>query len=338
MIYGMFQIIDIHNIVSDKWDSYVFHHEKGTVFQTTRYLVCFSRQNNSEYFGFAAVDGEDIIGLVAGVIMYNFFFPINCLTRRAVIEGGPIANDRCIEKKLIEAVTEYTRKRAIYTQYRNLWGLEEVRTAFEKLGYHYEPHLDILHDLTIEKEDIIKNISKNKRGNVHKSLNKGVLFREAEETEWDECIDLILGTYKRVGLPCQSRAYFLNAFKTMSDYVRVFVADLDGAIIGTRVELCYKDLVYDWYAGADDQYKNYYPNDVLPYSILLWGKDNNYRSFDFGGAGRPDIPYGVRDHKMKFGGQLVEFGRFERINHKLVYTIASKAIAWKKKAKDKANQ
>ena len=268
---------------------------------------------------------------------YNFFFPINYLTRRAVIEGGPIADDKRIEEKLIEAVTDYTKRRAIYTQFRNLWDMDELRPSMEMLGYKYEPHLDILHDLTIEEEGIIKGISKNKRGNVHKSLNKGTLLREAEENEWDTCIDLILGTYKRVGLPCQSRAYFQNAFKLMSDYVKVFVADLDGIIVGTRVELCFKDLVYDWYAGADDNYKSYYPNDVLPYSILLWGKENNFKTFDFGGAGRPDVPYGVRDHKMKFGGQLVEYGRFERINHQLIYTLASKAIAWKNKAKEKSN-
>jgi serine/alanine adding enzyme len=30
---------------------------------------------------------------------------------------------------------------------------------------------------------------------------------------------------------------------------------------------------------------------------------------DFGGAGRPNEPYGVRDFKAKYGGRLVDFGR-----------------------------
>lgn len=333
----MLQIVDYHTIESRKWDLYVLKHAKGTIFQMTSYLACHSRQFKSESFGFAAVDGGEIVGLVAGIILYNYFFPISFLTRRAVIEGGPIANDKCIEERLVAAVTEYTKRRTIYTQFRNLWDMSVICSAMEKLRYQYEPHLDILHNLTPDKECIIKGVSKNKRGNVHKSLNKGTVFREAEEPEWGECINLILGTYKRVGLPCQSRSYFMNSFKSMSDFVRVFVLELDGIIVGTRVELCFKDLIYDWYAGADERYKNYYPNDVLPYSILLWGKENGYKSFDFGGAGRPDVPYGVRDHKLKFGGQLVEYGRFERINHKLIYGIASKAIACKKRIKEKSN-
>jgi serine/alanine adding enzyme len=39
------------------------------------------------------------------------------------------------------------------------------------------------------------------------------------------------------------------------------------------------------------------------------GKASGCTTLDFGGAGRPDEPYGVRDFKAKYGGQLVDFGR-----------------------------
>lgn len=329
----MLQIIEFQKIESDKWDSYVYQHPQGTIFQSVAYLACHSSLFHSKCFGFAAVEGGDIVGLVSGVISYNYSFPFNYLTRRAVIEGGPLANDPQIAEQLIAAVARYTRRRAIYTQYRNLWDLADLHPVMEKHGYEYEPHLDIIHDLSIEKEDIIKNISKNKRGNVHKSINKGLVFREAKETEWNRCVDLVLGTYQRVGLPCQSRSYFMNAFKTMSENIKVFVVELDNSVIGTRVELCFKGLIYDWYAGADDNYRNYYPNDVLPYSILLWGKDNNYKYFDFGGAGRPDVPYGVREHKLKFGGELVEFGRYSHVSNSLLYSLGSWGIKMLKRLK-----
>ena len=325
------QIIEYHHINSNQWDSYVLNHPKGTIFQVSSYLNCHSSHFKSDCFGFAAIENGNIIGIVAGVITYNYFFPINHLTRRAVIEGGPLADNDETAGQLIKAVADYTERRTIYTQYRNLWNMDSLRPVLEEHGYSYEPHLDIIHDLTLEEDAIIKNVSKSKRGNIHKSLNKGTIFREASLQEWDRCIDLILGTYKRVGLPCQSKGYFLNAFKTMSVFVRVFVAELDGIIIGTRVELCYKDLVYDWYAGADDNYKKYYPNDVLPYSILLWGKTNEYKKFDFGGAGKPGVPYGVRDHKIKFGGNLVEYGRFIRICNKPLYNLGSLAVKLMKK-------
>ena len=93
----------------------------------------------------------------------------------------------------------------------------------------------------------------------------------------------------------------------------MFGAFDDAELIGVRLELCYKGLIYDWYAGSDDQFKNRYPNDFLPFHILFWGKENGFDKFDFGGAGKPDKPYGVREHKLKFGGELVNFGRYEKI-------------------------
>jgi len=39
------------------------------------------------------------------------------------------------------------------------------------------------------------------------------------------------------------------------------------------------------------------------------------------GAGKPDESYGVREFKAKFGGNLVEHGRFEMIFNKYLYHI-----------------
>ena len=39
------------------------------------------------------------------------------------------------------------------------------------------------------------------------------------------------------------------------------------------------------------------------------------------GAGVPDKPYGVRDFKMEFGGEVVEYGRYLHIRKPLLYKI-----------------
>ena len=37
------------------------------------------------------------------------------------------------------------------------------------------------------------------------------------------------------------------------------------------------------------------------------------------GAGSPDENYGVRDFKARFGGELVEYGRFKKILNPILY-------------------
>lgn len=79
--------------------------------------------------------------------------------------------------------------------------------------------------------------------------------------------------------------------------------------------------MYDWYAGSDPKHYNLYPNDATVWEALKWGCINGFERFDFGGAGHPDKPYGVRDFKQKFGGELTNYGIFTRINQPVRYKI-----------------
>jgi lipid II:glycine glycyltransferase (peptidoglycan interpeptide bridge formation enzyme) len=65
-----------------------------------------------------------------------------------------------------------------------------------------------------------------------------------------------------------------------------------------------------------------HPNDLIPWDVFLWGKENGFTRFDFGGAGKPDVPYGVREYKKKFGGKMVSYGRYEKINKPNLMKIA----------------
>jgi serine/alanine adding enzyme len=112
---------------------------------------------------------------------------------------------------------------------------------------------------------------------------------------------------------------------------KIFLAMSEGKIIGTMYVLCFKDVMYDWYAGSFKAYYNKYPNDLIPWEAFLWGKMNGYKYFDFGGAGKPDIPYGVRDYKLKFGGELVNYGRFEKIHKPFLMELGKLGLKTYKK-------
>ena len=83
-------------------------------------------------------------------------------------------------QQLLTFYEQHIAKEVIYSQVRNLYDMSWLRTSFEQLNYKYEEHLDILHDLTQSEDFIRQGISKNKRGNISKSLHKGVVFEEAK--------------------------------------------------------------------------------------------------------------------------------------------------------------
>lgn len=51
-----------------------------------------------------------------------------------------------------------------------------------------------------------------------------------------------------------------------------------------------------------------------------------YKTFDYGGAGEPNKPYGVRAFKQQMGGELVNFGRYEKIHRPIMYEFGKIGI------------
>ncbi len=81
--------------------------------------------------------------------------------------------------------------------------------------------------------------------------------------------------------------------------------------------------IYEWYVcGLDQQYKEVHPSVLATWAALEYAVEHNIPEFDFMGVGIPEREYGVREFKSRFGGEMVNFGRFARINHKYYYAIA----------------
>ncbi len=89
-------------------------------------------------------------------------------------------------------------------------------------------------------------------------------------------------------------------------------------------------MIYDWYAGSDLDYANLHPNDLLPWKGMLWAKEKGYQVYDFAGAGSPAKKYGVRDYKLRFGGKLENFGRYQCIHRPLFYQIGKAGFYFSK--------
>jgi lipid II:glycine glycyltransferase (peptidoglycan interpeptide bridge formation enzyme) len=131
-----------------------------------------------------------------------------------------------------------------------------------------------------------------------------------------------------VRTPLFSEEFFLEFYrKGVGKYLLV---KYDGKVIGGMMCPILKGkAIYEWYVyGLDEEYRDHYPSVVATYAAIEYAKQNDIPLFDFMGAGKPDIPYGVRDFKMEFGGELVEYGRFLCIRKPLLYWIGKLGVKW----------
>jgi lipid II:glycine glycyltransferase (peptidoglycan interpeptide bridge formation enzyme) len=97
----------------------------------------------------------------------------------------------------------------------------------------------------------------------------------------------------------------------------------DKIIGGILAPIWQNKVIYEWYVcGLDHEYKAQYPSVLATWAAIDYAIENKIETFDFMGVGTPEKDYGVRDFKARFGGDMVNYGRFTRVNNKTLYGIA----------------
>ncbi len=316
---------EFSKIDKEKWRAFVFNHPNGNVFQTPKMFELYVQTPKLIPSIILSIDSKgEIIGCLLSVIQKEYDGLFGQLTVRSVIMGGPLVenNDITVAALMIQEYHKIIKGKAIYSQFRNLFDIIHLHPVFERLNYKSEAHLDTLIDLTLSVEELWNNLHKERRRNVSIAEKSGLVFKVLSvDNQIDELVQLLKVTYKRIRVPLSDEQLFTNAKKVLSDKVVYFGAYDGEKMVAGQIRLCYKGSVYAWFAGSDANYFSKRPNDFLTWKVLLWAKESEYKVFDFGGAGRPGMLYGVRDYKLKYGGSIVDYGRYEKVHNPLLMCV-----------------
>ena len=286
-------------------------------------------------------------GVIVGYITKERSALKQFFTRRAIIIGGPLlAEDATAEEiaALLSAVKKLQRsdlqpagrstaKRStghspIYIETRNFHDYSRWKEVFQNAGFAYQPHYDIhvhcnaTHTMSERRQRELKRAVKNGAKIVEASS-------EQEIRDWYQILSQIYR--QKVRTPLWSKAFFLHFYRSgVGKYL--LVKYQDKVIGGMMCPILNGRAIYEWYVcGLDEDYREQYPSVVATHAAIEYAKQNDIPLFDFMGAGEPDIPYGVRDFKMEFDGELVEHGRFLCIRKPLLYWIGKMGVKWLKR-------
>lgn len=283
----------------------------------------------------SVVSQGQILATMLAVIQRERLGVFSRLTARAIIIGGPIVknDNQEILEFLLKGYNKLVKGKAIYSQVRNLNQNSKNKSTYFKYGFQYEKHLNILIDLNKGEEILWSEVHSKRRNEIRRAKReKTEFFLSDDENDLKKCYLILESVYRRAKLPLPPYQFFYNLFKINGEKIglKIFCAVNQDKIIGCLLGLVYRNNIFDFYAGAQKEYYKKYPNDLLPWEIFLWGIKNDYSTFDFGGAGKPDIPYGVRDYKKKFGGEIVEFGRYTKIHQPILMNLGKVGMKiWK---------
>jgi len=308
----------VRSLEETNWHRFVQEHPDGNVFHSPEMFQVFARTAGHRPQLWAATDDDDrVLALLLPVHITLRDGLLRRLTTRAVAYGsvlhapGPAGREALAV--LLRAYAQETKRQALFTELRNLSDLSAVQPVLDDCGFVYEDHLNYLIDLSGSPEDVMQNIGKRTRKKIRQALRQGhVTIKEADRPEQVAlCYELLQRSYAVAQVPLADRTLFEATFDVLhpKGMVKFLLARVGDAYAASSVELVYKDTIYGWYGGMDRDYSDYIPNELLLWYLFEWGATNGYRVYDFGGAGKPDEEYGVRDFKAKFGGELVCYGR-----------------------------
>ena len=333
----MYQIVKDENIDKNKWESLLNESPTASWFQSYSCYQFYKKLDFLKTFAIAVENKDELLALVCGYIVADGGLIKRFMSRRAIIPGGMLIGANCDKnaiEMLLKYLTESVSKDAIYTEFRNYFDYSEHRNSFERCDYTYLPHLNFQIS-TPSVERCLKELSTTKRRDVKQSLKQGAEISETKNrNEVDEFYILLFDLYKtKIRTPLFPKDFFQKIVEFPDAHL--FVIKYDNKIIGGS--LCVgleKEILYEWFVcGLDGKYKNIYPSTLATWAAVEYSALHNFRYFDMMGAGKPGEGYGVREFKSKFGGELVEHGRFLYISNTMLFKTGEFAIKMLRKIK-----
>lgn len=333
-------INDYNAIDKANWREFVLNHPRGNIFQTPEMYNVYRSTTNYKPYVFIAIDeNKEIIGLLLSVLIKEKKGLLGYLTARSIIFGSPLIHgNNEVAHRLISSYNNTIRGKAIYSQIRNFADTSGLKDIFYELGYDYEDHLNILLDLSKGYEDLWNNYSRSRKKGIKKALNSDFIFLASNDVSLlDDFYQLLELSYARIKLPFPSKNHFLMLCRHLkNEEYKFFMLNLNGEYVASMVALQFKNTLYGYYMGLtnDTEIMRLKPSDLFFHKVLEWCIDKRVKTFDWMGAGKPNEEYGVRDFKLQFGGELVNFGRFTKIHKPFLYRSGKFAIKlWQQKRK-----
>jgi serine/alanine adding enzyme len=318
--------------VEEKWTAFLHQHADGNFFQSPDFLFLFDGCRNYKPLVLVAENlAGEITGVLVAVVISERIYGIPF--QRILVQGGPVISKSLPNRAEVLSALLKTLKRRIpgetvFAEIRNLvhWGAED--DVFRESGFVWHDHLNDV--LTVnENTELFPGIKPAKQRQIRRGIENGAVIRPASSMREVEDFYLLLHDLykKKVRKPLPPRTFFKNFYqKIQAENKGVFlIVSYKEEVIGGMVcPFSGNHTVYEWYiCSLRDELKNLYPGVLATWAGIDYAIRNNFTSFDFMGIGSPHRSYGVRNFKTQFGGEVINFGRWQFINNKFRYYLGN---------------
>ena len=321
------------NVRSDNWDDFVRSHRKGSIFHTTAMCRAFQRTKGYEVLAIAAHDAEGCIRSLLAAVRVSTTRTLGRFASRSVLFAQPICTEdeigRAALTELVKCHDDYMEHRTLFTEVRPLFDCGHEHAAMVQCGYERLPYRNYELNLAVAKEQLWKQINPKRRRDIRRSQRRGVIIRDASfSNDLDIVYSHLRQSYGRARVPLVDKSLFVSTYRELPpEQMTLTIAEYQGQPVASACNLIYGGRVFFWYSGVV-RIRGIAANACLVWDAIQRGRASGQQVFDFGGAGWVNQDYGPGRFKSKFGGQLVEYGRYRRVHSDWTLRVADAAYQW----------
>ncbi len=315
---------------------------QSTFFQSTEFFELASSSNHLLPSWYLAKNDGVILGCLLCVVQF-FGKTRRFYNSRLLIIGGPLIfdqqNDCFIAEQLLKRAVAENSNNCAWIEVRNRFSTEKLQAAFQKNRFKFSEHLNFFIDLDEYRAITLDYFQPNRRQQIKKSLNGGARINENPGNEkFFEFYQNLKTQYReKVKKPLPPMHFFKQLYEKRNRFIRFICVEYHEKIIGGVILLLHeKRVVHEWYLfGLPDEYSHLYPSVMASWAAIEFAAKNGFAAYDFMGAGKPGHKYGVREFKKQFGGKMVNYGRYVRINYPVICFFGKKLLPFLSKLVNK---
>lgn len=278
-------------------------------------------------------NGETVSAILIRMKIYRFFSFYAC-TMGPILSKNNQLNQKLIEKiykqALLDKVTyvqfqfpvekKETEKHALYKVSLNKF---VKQTTFQS----FYPQTTLKIDLSIDNEDILKQMKPKGRYNIKVAKKHGVEIKEIninkDKELFNDFYKILKNTALKDGFGVHPYYYYSFMLKALEGNIKLFGAFIEKRLIAGAIMTYYGNTATYFFGASSYSDRKYMAPYLLQWHAICDAKENKYKEYDFLGiAEENSINHrlkGVTSFKKKFGGEVVEY----------VSPIDLKISAWK---------
>ncbi len=293
-------------------------HDCPSPFHSGEMFRAYSKTKGCKPMAFVAKDDMDrVIGTIVATTFMDAGIVVGKMVNHVSCRGGPMLvpakTGIAAGESLLQRLLDAARGKSLYTRVYPMFEDPGQSSALTASRFEREDWLNYIIDLTIGEKAIWEKMSKHRRKGIRRAENIGLEMTDASSRgDVDALYGLLALSHEEAKIPLQDKSLFeaIHRFLVPSGMARMVLACRGGKPIAARVALTFSGVIYDWYAGSAPEAEDANANEFLVWRLMAWGCESGHHLFDFGGAGLPEEEYGPREFKRRFGGRLVNLGRY----------------------------